>query len=88
MNKLNYLNKITRLPQNPQEQSPKQRLKKKEEEISGLDILALTRWSMIKRIRSSTVIENVAPHPLNKLQQGHLLLNTEWTNYFIIKIYF
>ena len=43
MNKLNYLNKITRLPQNPQEQSPKQRLKKKEEEISGLDILALTR---------------------------------------------
>ena len=59
----------------------------KEEEISGPDILALTRWSMIKRIRSSTVIENVAPHPLNKIQQGHLLLNTEWTNYFIIKIY-
>ena len=38
MNKLNYLNKITRLPQNPQEQSPKQRLKEEKKKY-----LVLTR---------------------------------------------
>ena len=59
MNKLNYLNKITRLPQNPQEQSPKQRLKKKEEEISyikktngfiGSTILALLLVKGVSKI--------------------------------------